>query len=378
MKLISLILTLAFVASCGADSAAEAETQVKEAATETTDTMETETVEEVSSIKEAYADYFDIGTCINPTVVGNADYANLVVQNFSSVTCENDMKPEAILQYAASTANLDETNAHMVVDFSSAEAEVDFAEQHGLKMRGHTLVWHSQTPDWIFYDNYDTSGELASRELMLERLDNYMKDVFEWADTKHPGLFYAWDVVNEAIGDDNNMRESLWYQTIGEDYVEQAFAIARKYAPDYIKLFYNDYNSYQPGKHRAIIALLQPIADAGNLDGVGMQGHLGNYERGLDFATKAEDFAEKLGVVIHVTEIDVTQPDNDPEHSQAVYYKELFGALKNARESGVPIESVSVWGLTDDLSWKAEEKPLLFNGDLSPKEAYDKVLEAAE
>jgi len=332
------------------------------------------------SIKDIYSDYFDIGVCINPAVISNEDYANLILKEFNSATLENDLKPEAIMDKNATLEALDENGGtRIVLNMDSAVDELDFALNNGMKVRGHTLVWHSQTPDWIFYVDFDTNGELASRELMLERLDNYICDVFTWADENYPGLFYAWDVVNEAMEDNGTMRDSLWLQTIGEDYIEQAFAIARKYAPEGVLLFYNDYNTFQSTKQNAIIEMLLPVAQAGNIDGVGMQAHLYTGEEPDHFVAAAAKYAEELGVIIHITEIDVTQPStNNPEGDQGTYYGDLFAALKQAKIDGVPIESVSIWGLTDSLSWKASEKPLIFNGDLSGKLAFYEIIAAGK
>jgi len=328
------------------------------------------------SMKDIYADDFKIGVCINPAVVENPDYSALIKQQFNSVTCENNMKPESILDKAGSLEDLTDGGTHLKVDMSACEAELQFAIDNGMQVRGHTLVWHSQTPDWIFYVDYDTSKELADRDLMLTRLDNYLNDVFTWAKENHDGLFYAWDVVNEAMEDNGKMRDSLWYQTIGEDYLEQVYAIARKYAPEGVKLFYNDYNAYQSTKQNAIIEALRPVAEAGNLDGVGMQGHLYTGEDPEHFAKCAKRYADELGVVVHITEIDVEQPSGgNPEGDQGKYYGNLFKALKDAKANGVPIESVSIWGLTDSLSWKAGNKPLLFNGDLTGKLAFYQIIQ---
>ena len=336
-------------------------------------------ISEYKSMKELYAPYFDIGVCINPMVIANEDYKNLILQQFSSVTNENNLKPESILDKEACLSNLENGGEDLCINMDNVKDELDFAVANHLKVRGHTLIWHSQTPDWIFYENYDPKGNLADRELMLKRVDNYMNHVFSWADENYPGLFYAWDVVNEAVEDNGKLRDSLWYETIGEDYVEQVFAIARKYAPEGVKLFYNDYNSFMASKQKGIIEMLTPIAKAGNIDGVGMQAHLYTGEEPAHFARAAKTYADELGVIIHVTEMDVTQPAaTSPEGEQGNYYGDLFKALREARESGVPIESVSIWGLCDNMSWKAGEKPLLFNADLSGKLAFYEVLQAAE
>jgi len=331
------------------------------------------------SLKEVYADSFKIGCCINPAIISSDEYSELLIKEFNSVTMENDLKPESILDKAASMEDLSDGGTHLVVNMDVAKDELDFAVNNGMMVRGHTLIWHSQTPDWIFYVDYDTKGELASRELMLTRVDHYMEDVFTYVSENYDGLFYAWDIVNEAVEDNGKMRESLWYETIGEDYVEQVFAIARKYAPEDIKLFYNDYNSFQSSKQNGIIEMLKPVAAAGNLDGIGMQGHLYTGEEPDHFVKAAKRYADELGVVVHITEIDVTTPGGiNPEGDHGKYYGKLFKALKDAKAEGVPIESVSIWGLTDSLSWKASDKPLLFNGDLSAKQAFYEVLAAGK
>lgn len=329
------------------------------------------------SLKETYADYFRMGVCINPVTVTKTEYRTLICQQFNNVTNENNLKPEAIIDRAATLADPDANKEHFLLDFSSAEAELNFAVENQMQVRGHTLIWHSQTPDFIFYENYDTQGKLADRELMLKRMENYICDVFTWADTYYPNLFYAWDIANECIDDKGGLRDSLWHQTIGDDYLEYAFAYARKYAPANIALFYNDYNSYQTQKQTDIINVLTPISQAGNLDGVGMQGHIDTNVSPARFTFAAKKYAETLSVIIHVTELDVVSPSaGNPEKFQGNYYGRLFRALMDAKNDGVPIENVSVWGLTDSLSWKADDHPLLFQDDLTPKEAFYEIIEA--
>lgn len=329
------------------------------------------------SLKDTYADYFRMGVCVNPITVSKPEYSSLIVSQFNSVTNENNLKPEAIIDRAATLADVEANKEHFILDFSAVTGELDFAVANGLAVRGHTLIWHSQTPDFIFYEDYDPKGELAGRELMLKRMENYMCDVFTWVDANYPDLFYAWDIANECIDDNGGLRDSLWRQTIGDDYLEYAFAYARKYAPDSIALFYNDYNASQSGKQADIIAALTPVAEAGNLDGIGMQGHIDTTLSPARFTFAAKKYAESLSVIIHVTELDVVSPTGgSPETLQGLYYGRLFQALIDAKNSGVPIESVSIWGLTDSLSWKAGDKPLLFHDDLTPKTAFDEIIAA--
>lgn len=332
------------------------------------------------SLRETYSDYFDIGVAVNPATVSGEYYPDLICRQFSSITNENNLKPDTIIDKNATLSDTENNGTRLVLDFSKVSSELDFAVANNLKVRGHTLIWHSQTPEWIFYENFDPEGELASRELMLTRMENYIHDVFTFADTNYPGLFYAWDIVNEAVDDSGGLRNSLWRQTIGDDYIEQAFAFARKYAPEGIALFYNDYNSYQPGKQSDIIHILEPVAQSGNLDGMGMQGHIDTTVNSAAFVNAAKKYAQRLNVVIHITELDISQPDisSDPAADQGAYFHEFFTAVYEGVTAGVPIESVTFWGLTDPLSWKAGDKPLLFEGDLTAKPAFYKIIEALE
>lgn len=210
------------------------------------------------SLKDLYADDFYVGTAVSPYQLGDIDCMLLIKEQFNSMTCENEMKPDSILDKQTTLSDIDKYREAPAVHFDSCRSQLEFAEENGLKVRGHTLVWYSQTPEWLFYKDYDTNGELADRELMLKRMENYIKAVFEWADTEHPGLFYAWDVVNEAAADQGQAkRDCLWLQTIGDDYIEKAFEFARKYQPEGVKLYYNDYNAFQMNKQLEIIDFLK-------------------------------------------------------------------------------------------------------------------------
>lgn len=331
------------------------------------------------SLKELYGDYFRMGIAISPTIAANKDYSAFVCRQFNSVTMENNFKPEAVLDHNKTVSDVEKYMESPALSFEHLRTELDFARDNGMTVRGHTLVWHSQTPEWLFYKNYAVGDELADRELMLKRMENYIKSVMEWSNENYPGLISSWDVVNEAADDNNKMRESLWYKTIGEDYIEQAFAFARKYAPEGTKLFYNDYNSYMPSKQNCILGFLKPVAEQGNLDGVGMQSHI-NTEIGVGtFMSALEKYHSELGVEIQITELDVAVKKGDGwEEKQGDYYGSFLSALVDEQKKGVPVTSVTVWGLTDSMSWKAADHPLLMNDDLTPKPAFEAVVKAAE
>lgn len=342
-------------------------------------TVELADYSEYESLAELYEPYFKIGTAIPNSMVENEDLIGFVQKEFNSITLENELKPEAVLDYDTCISDLDTYNENPAIHFDNAQAALDYAKANGIAVRGHVLIWHSQTPDWFFYENYDVNGELASRDLMLKRMENYIKNVFEYIDANYPGVFYAYDVVNEAIGDDNNLRQSNWTETVGDDFIFKAFEYADKYVPEGIDLFYNDYNEYVPAKQDKILEYLKPIAEAGYIDGFGMQSHINTGITAEQYVEVLKKYSDELGgVKIHVTELDVKQStvSFNPEYDQGLFYQSLFEALIDAKEEGYPIESVTVWGISDTNSWRANELPLLFNGDLSQKDAFRGVVNA--
>lgn len=344
------------------------------------------------SLKELYKDQFLVGVAAAEGTINTSVYSDFINRQFNSMTMENEMKPAYILDEAASKEDLTSHRERAALNFRAYETGMEYARQHGIIVRGHTLVWHSQTPEWFFYENYDTSGELADRELMLKRMENYIKDVIAWTETNYPGVIYAWDVVNEAAADpwgenaDNLLRQegSLWYQTIGDDFVQKAFAYARKYtkeyAPDHkIKLFYNDYNEYFSVKRDRIVEILTPVKEAGNIDGMGMQSHFDTklpLEGPDGYMTAVRTFRDQLGLELHVTELDIGIAEGHTEEDQGAYYQEFMEALLKEKKDGANITCVTFWGISDELSWRPDENCLLFQGDLSIKPAFTGVVNA--
>jgi endo-1,4-beta-xylanase len=202
---------------------------------------------ELPSLKEIYKDNFSMGVAVSNVELSPAR-KELIAEQFNSLTAGNELKPDSLLDYATCISD-PKYNDNPAVKFDRAKPILDFAQKNGIKFRGHTLVWHSQTPRWFFAEGYstDASAPLVSGELMLKRMENYIKQVLEYTQTNYPGLIYAWDVVNEAVNPGDNeenflrTRDSLWYQVIGSGFIEKAFEYARKYADKDVKLFYNDY-----------------------------------------------------------------------------------------------------------------------------------------
>ncbi len=325
---------------------------------------------------ETYGDKLYIGAAIPNFVFASSDkYSDLIMSNFNCYTCENEMKPEAILDSEKSRNTLPSSYRHAAVKFDSCEPAVKTALTVGAKLRLHTLVWHSQTPDWFFTEDYTRGGAPVCREVMLCRMENYIKDVLAFFLEGYPDLIYAVDVVNEAFdresGDENGVRrdKNMWYQTVGDDYYYQALLFARKYAGHKTKLFYNDYSCmYKPDM---ILSNLKSAKKEGLLDGIGMQSHLSLADNQELYFAAMDKFAA-AGYEIEVTELDVGVKDANSEklERQGEYYQDLMDGIMSRRESGTNISAVTVWGLSDHLSWRRGEHALLFDESLKPKPAY--------
>lgn len=332
-------------------------------------------------LKDLYEDYFMIGVETPNSLLKSSAHSGLIKKEFNSITLENECKPENLLDEKASKADLAKYKEAPAVKFNTVEPALKFCKENGMNMRGHTLIWHSQTPNWVFYNDYDESKGLANRELMLKRMENYIKQVLEYTEKNYPGVINTWDIVNEAINDNEagDLRDTKWKETIGDDYIQKAYEFARKYAGKNVKLYYNDYNEYMPNKQNGIIRALKPVLDAGNIDGIGMQSHLGvTYPDMKLYMDAVKKYAE-AGFGIQVTELDVKKGNTDDwEEVQKNYYYELMKNLVAAKEDGINIESVTFWGISDEYSWLSHTLPLLFNKDLSKKGAFEGVAAAAQ
>ena len=338
---------------------------------------------EAPSLAQRYEGIFTVGVATSPEVLRDEKAAALIAANFNSLTCENQMKADFVMDRSASVRSKD--NTRVKLSFAQAGPVLSFAQEHGMKVRAHTLVWHSQTPRWFFAENWSNmpNAPLVDRDTMLLRMENYIRDEMEYVNAKYPGVVYAWDVVNEAIdpgmGHPAGIRTegNLWYEVIGEDYIEWAFTFARKYADPDQKLFYNDYNCTQLQKLVPLRNLLKTLHDKGILDGLGMQSHLGVDSPSLSEYQNALNQYANLGITIHVTELDINTADNSPlgQMRLAYRYRSLFSLLMQMKtKGGHDIGNVTVWGLKDDQSWlnSASEKkyPLLFDKDYNYKPAF--------
>ena len=330
------------------------------------------------SLREAYADYFDFGTAIGRNeLMAVKDIKGLPYQ-FSILTAGNEMKPDSLLDIpeCRKLAETDETA--VAVHFNAAKGILDFARGQGLKVHGHVLVWHSQTPAEFFREGYLATGSLVSREVMLARLENYIREVLTFTKENYPGLIVSWDVVNEAAADGKKgLRDSVWTQIVGEDFVLKAFEFARKYAEEGTLLYYNDYNTpYQP-KLNTICELLDSLIAEGTVDGYGFQCHYSTSVPSMAAVEYAFSRIAEKGLKLRVSELDVgiTRNTEAQQREQARVYTDLFRIFLRYADQ---LEAVQVWGVVDTKSWRMTEYPLLFGAGGRPKPAYYALIELAE
>jgi len=316
----------------------------------------------IPSLREIYQDYFEIGAAVS--IAGWSSktidtHQDLIKKHFSSLTAENEMKPDA-LQPRQGQFN-----------FSDGDKMVDFALSNGMKVRGHTLVWHAQTPDWFFRDkdgnriDQKTVITEEDRQLVIERLENHIETVMK----HYAGKVYAWDVVNEAISDDWQYilrQDSPWFRILGEDFIEIAFRKAHEVDPD-AKLFYNDYNAVMVYKRGRMAQMLKGLLDKGvPVHGVGIQGHWGVNGPAIDEIEDALKMYADLGLEIHITELDIGM-DGKSLAEQAERYREVFALFKKYSHA---ITSVTLWGISDAATWRPDDNPLLFDKNQEPKPAF--------
>ncbi|MBR5288493.1 MAG: endo-1,4-beta-xylanase [Clostridia bacterium] len=331
--------------------------------------------ETIPALKDVYAGRFDFGTAVTFSELFNAERMAFYASQFNIMTPGNEMKPDYILDVfkSAQLAKTDETAA--AVRFDSVKPLLDYAKVNGIKVHGHVLVWHQQTPEAFFHEGYSPAKPLVSREVLLARLDNYVKNIMTYLDENYPGVVVSWDVVNEAIDDGSGkLRDSKWLTIVGEDYVARAFEIARRHAPEGTLLFYNDYNTAILIKQMGILNLLKELIPEGNIDGYGFQMHHDvSFPSTMQIAESVRRIAE-TGLKLRVSELDVTIPDMSEESyaRQAKMYAQIMNTLELYKDQ---LLAVQVWGVTDDLSWRASQYPLLFDGKAQPKPAFWAVVD---
>lgn len=357
------------------------------------------------SLKELCKDYFMLGVGLTGRDIGTAavnslEYMTVAKYHFNSVTLTNLMKPTFILDKEGSVKNAekgDETTP--AVHFDSVDPTLQWCLDNGVQMRGHTLVWHAQTPDWFFKVGYDSSNDYVDYDTMAARLDSYIEQVLTYIQTEYPGVIYAWDVVNEAVDPDHfdpksyfgvrtkfdGSNDNPWYMTLGEDYVELAFTSARKYADEGVKLFYNDFNTFMSNKRFNIYKLCNELHKKGLIDGIGMQAYWGmGWPNISDLESAIKSYAE-IGIEIHITElscgVDTLSKENlEAQAERYADYFEMFQRLDTAGGGPANITSVTLFGLQDGfvMYGSDNETTRLFDTNFQPKPCFYSIQEVMD
>ncbi|MCQ2112622.1 MAG: endo-1,4-beta-xylanase [Bacteroidaceae bacterium] len=320
-------------------------------------------------LKDAYKKYFKIGVAVNMRNITNPEQIELIKKDYNSITAENDMKPQSLQPQEGQW------------NWGNADKIADFCRANGIKLRGHTLAWHSQVGQWMFYDE---NHQLVDKETLYDRMRTHITTVIN----RYKDIVYCWDVVNEVFTDDaraeNPFRQSMWYRIAGEDFIDSAFVFAHRADPNAI-LYINDYNAATPHKRDKIYNKVKKMIEAGiPVDGIGMQGHYNIYgpsEKDIDDAiTKYASIVK----YVQFTELDIRvneqmggqlQFNRDgaaitPEVKQKFedQYTMLFRLLRKHKDV---IDCVTFWNLSDRDSWLgARNYPLPYDENYKPKDVY--------
>lgn len=336
----------------------------------------------IYSIKDEFAKHgLKAGTCFTSQMITDKAQEQVVLSQFNSITMENSMKPDYLFNKSKSIETGD-----LVVEFSADAIKIlDWAKANNMAVRGHTLIWHSQTPQWIFYEDFDEKKPLVSREVMLTRMDSYFKQVFAFLEEKgYADIIYAYDIANECWMEDGSMRVSNWLNTIGPDYLVEAFKCADKYAPEHIDLYYNDYN--EQFKTQTFLKFIETLKDENGkrtIDGIGFQAHLYTSDD-LTAYFETVDAVSALGIKISLTELDVCLGKYQGyliaaevnTKAQGRFYYDLINGLFERIDAGtLKSDSLTLWGYCDKSSWRREGSPCVLNSKLAPKFAYYGVLQ---
>ncbi|WP_261381758.1 endo-1,4-beta-xylanase [Paenibacillus cremeus] len=330
-------------------------------------------VQDIPSIAQVYADYFPIGAAIQPDMTTGKN-AEIIKKHFNSVVAETRMK----WQPTEPTENK--------FTFTDSDLIVNFAKENHMKVRGHTLIWHTAVPSWVFQDvngKEMTEPTEENKALLRQRMENHIKNVV----THFGDDVYAWDVVNEAIDEKqpDGFRNSKWYQILGPEYIEDAFEYAHKYAPN-AKLYINEYETHIKKKRQFLYDLVKGLKSKGiQIDGVGHQSHFNvNWPATLDVIGETLEMFAGLGVDNQITELDVSVYQNKSvagnstlsqvlAEQQGNRYHDLFDLFRREKTKG-RITGVTLWGIADDHTWlttkSRKDFPLLFDEQLKPKRAY--------
>lgn len=304
-----------------------------------------------------------VGAAVSPERIETEEtYREVLAREFNCLVAENAMKGRYLQP--------ERGRFH----FEEADRMVDFALEHGMKVRGHTLVWHTQQPDWFMDGDF-------SRSEALEVLREHVQTVVD----HFRGRVFAWDVVNEGVGDEGPLlrQNSPWFKAIGRDYIKRAFRWAREADPEAL-LFYNDYDiAAVQSKTDRVARLVGELLDWDvPIDGVGFQHHVSAQDApGYEVVRRKMERFGEMGLTVHVTEMDSGIPAEASEEDLELQAEVYGGVVRAALDSG-NCPSVTFWGFTDRYSWIPSftdgefDHALIFDRDYAPKPAYRAIADA--
>ena len=340
-------------------------------------------------LKEAFKGRFLMGTALNSDQIEGKSpkELELVKKQFNSIVAENAMKSERLFV------------SQGVYDFSIADQFIDFGIKNDMVIHGHTLIWHSQLPEWFFKDSL---GNQIDKKELKQRMKNHINTVV----TRYKGKVKTWDVVNEAVLDNGELRKSQFYEILGEEYLELAYQFAHEADPE-AELYYNDYSTALPMKREGIVKMIQNLKNKGvSIQGIGMQGHLGlNHPDIAEFEKSILAFSD-LGVKVSITELDVTvlpSPKNMqgaevsdnfeynddmnpyinglPAEVDSAFTKRYLDFFKLFIKHQDKIDKVTLWGVNDGNSWRNDwpvagrtDYALLFDRNNKAKPVVDSII----
>ena len=400
-----------------------------------------------ASVTESLGNGSIAGTAIMSSEISDDTLMALVKKHFNAVTFGNELKPDALfnyqigqsVDYTTITFQGKELKVPVVndkkenLDFSRADEMLNKILEwnnanpnNKIRVRGHVLVWHSQTPEWFFHEDYDVAKPYVDKETMNRRLEWFISSVFdhyfgEVANKKYAGLFYGWDVVNEAVNgntyrddkvtsdasdtstsDTRHGSNSMWWRVYkSNEFIINAFKYANKYAPNDVELYYNDFGETDNTKCEGIVKLINDVKSVkeARLDAFGMQAHY-NVDgfSAAQFKSVAKKYAQAAGKV-QLTELDFkasstydgTAATKESEYTKMAYcHKNLYEAIKALKEEGANVSGITVWGVIEPNSWLHSQSnlgggasgsaqcPLLFDGNYKAKPAYWAYVDATK
>lgn len=339
------------------------------------------------------AKYGRSGTCVNLYQLQNPSTLNVIKQRYNSITLENEMKPDAMLGSSPTLISVADAKAQGYyipsnyteatvpkINFSTMDKVLKIAYDNGLGVRGHTLVWHGQTPSWLFKTGYNNGAGYVNQSVMNARMEFYIKSVMNHVySSQYGSVVYAWDVVNEYL---HSPADSGWVKIYGNvstspQFVKDAFRFANETLSYYkltdkVSLFYNDYNEYMEADK--IVTMINFInAEKKICNGVGGQAHLETSFPSASYFKQAYSKFVNAGFEIQITEFDAGA---NSEQQQATYVYDVMKSVNELKKAGGKITGFTWWGLSDDVSWRRDKSPLLHSNLNTPKASYYRTLDA--